>query len=98
MLTAIGVIIGIIWVIVEESKKKPSNLYLAFKEFSCSPEGQEFARNYQSDRNNKRIAKAQKKQRKRQNRQTRNLIIAHHCVKKYNNFVFENNKMRKWRF
>lgn len=88
MFTAIGVIIGIIWIIVEESKKKPSDFYLAFKEFSISPEGQRFSNNMQKQRIAKRNAKA----RKRQNRQLRNLIIARHCVKSYNNFVFGNDK------
>ena len=90
MFTAIGVIIGIIWIIVEESKKKPSDFYLGFKEFSLSPEGQRFSNNMQKQRIAKRNAKA----RKRQNRQMRNLIIARHCVKSYNNFVFGSNKRR----
>ena len=94
MFTAIGVIIGIIWIIVEESKKKPSDFYLAFKEFSLSPEGQRFSNNMQKQRIAKRNAKARKRQNKRQNRQMRNLIIARHCVKSYNNFVFGNNKRR----
>lgn len=94
MFTAIGVIIGIIWIIVEESKKKPSDFYLAFKEFSISPEGQRFSNNMQKQRIAKRNAKAIKKQRKRQNRQIRNLIIARHCVKSFNDFAFGNNKRR----
>lgn len=88
MFTAIGVIIGIIWIIVEESKKKPSDFYLGFKEFSLSPEGQRFSNDMQKERIAKRNAKAIKKQKKKQNRQIRNLIIARHCVKSYNNFVF----------
>ena len=94
MFTAIGVIIGLIWIIVEECKKKPSDFYLGFKEFSLSPEGQRFANDMRKENNRKRIAKARKKQRKRQNRQIRNLIIARHCVKSYNNFVFGSNKRR----
>ena len=94
MFTAIGVIIGLIWIIVEECKKKPSDFYLGFKEFSLSPEGQRFSNNMQKQRIAKRNAKARNKQRKRQNRQTRNLIIARHCVKSYNNFVFGNDKRR----
>ena len=94
MLTTIGIIIGIIWIVVEEGKKKPSDFYLGFKEFSLSPEGQQFSRNYCNSKNSKKITKAQKKQRKRQNRQTRNLIVAHHCVEKYNNFVFGNDRRK----
>lgn len=94
MFTAIGIIIVIIWIIVEESKKKPSDFYLGFKEFSLSPEGQIFSNNMQKQRIAKRNAKAIKKQKKKQNRQIRNLIIARHCVKSYNNFVFGNNKRR----
>lgn len=94
MFTAIGVIIGIIWIIVEESKKKPSDFYLGFKEFSLSPEGQRFSNDMQKERIAKRNTKARKRQKKRQNRQMRNLIIARHCVKSYNNFVFGNNKRR----
>lgn len=94
MFTAIGIIIGIIWIIVEESKKKPSDFYLGFKEFSLSPEGQRFSNNMQKQRIAKRNAKAIKKQKKKQNRQIRNLIIARHCVKSYNNFVFGNDKRR----
>lgn len=94
MFTAICVIIGIIWIIVEESKKKPSDFYLGFKEFSLSPEGQRFSNDMQKERIAKRNAKARKRQTKRQNRQTRNLVIVRHCVKSYNNFVFGNKKRR----
>lgn len=94
MFTAIGVIIGIIWIVVEESKKKPSDFYLAFKEYSCSPEGQRFSNDMRKERNANRNAKAIKRQTKRQNRQTRNLVVARHCVKSYNNFVFGSNKRR----
>lgn len=90
MFTAFGVIIALIWIIVEETKKNPSDFYLGFKEFSLSPEGQRFSNNMQKKRN----ARAIKKQRKRQNRQIRNLIIARHCIKRYNNFVFGSNKRR----
>lgn len=53
MFTAIGVIIGIIWIIVEECKKKPSDFYLGFKEFSLSPEGQRFANDMRKENNRK---------------------------------------------
>ena len=92
MFTAIGVVIGIIWIIVEECRKKPSKLYLAFKEFSCSSAGQEFARSCQRSRNNKKTAKALKKRKRKQNRQTRNLIIAHHCIKEVDKFTFGNHR------
>jgi hypothetical protein len=94
MLTTIAVIIGIIWVIVEESKEKPSDFYLGLKEFSHSPEGQQFSRNYRNAKNSKKIAKTRKKQRKRQRRQIRNAIIARQCIKEYNNFVFGNNRRK----
>lgn len=94
MFTTICVIIGIIWAVVEECKKKPSDFYLSAKEFSLSPEGQKFSNYMQKERNAKRNAKARKRQKKRQNRQIRNLIIARHCVKSYNNFVFGNKKRR----
>ena len=94
MFTVLGVIICIIWMVVEESKKESSNIYKCFKEIACSPEFQQLAKESQRDQNSKKIAKARRKQVKRKNRQTRNLIIAHHCVKKYNNFVFDNKKRR----
>ena len=72
MFTAICVIIGIIWIIVEECKKKPSDFYLGFKEFSLSPDGQRFSNDMQKERIAKRNAKARKRQKKRQNRQMRN--------------------------
>ena len=92
MLTAIGVVICTIWIIVEECKKKPSKLYLFIKEFSLSPAGQEFASSYQRSRNNKKTAKALKKYRRKQNRQVRNLIVAHHCIKKVDEFTFGNHR------
>ena len=49
---------------------------------------------YQKQRRAKKIAKARKRKKKRQNRQMANLIIARHCVKRFNNFVFNNNKRK----
>lgn len=92
MFTALALIIAIIWIVIEECKKKPSKFYVGFKEFATNPGIQDFANNHVNIRNKKKAAKKankiRKKQLKRQRRQTTNLIIACHCAKKMNNFVF----------
>lgn len=98
MFTVLGLIIAIIWIVIEECKKKPSKFYVGFKEFATNPGVQDFANNHVKIRNKKKAAKkaykTRKKQLKRQRRQTTNLIIAHHCAKEMNNFVFGNNTRR----
>lgn len=83
-------IIVAIWMLIEETKEKPSNFYLGIKEFSCSPEGERLVRNA----NAKKAVKARKRQKRRQNRQLRNAIVVRQCVKDYKKFIFGNNTRR----
>lgn len=98
MFTILALIIAIIWIVIEECKKKPSKFYAGFKEFATNPGVQDFAKNHVNKRNKKKAAekayKTRKKQLKRQRKQTANWIIAHHCAKEINNFVFGNNARR----
>lgn len=94
MLTALGVIIGIIWIIVEECKEKPSNMYLGFKEFTESPEYEQIQKKLDKQNRKMKAAKARKKRLKRQKRQTTTLIIAHYCIKGINDFTFGNKRKR----
>jgi FPC/CPF motif-containing protein YcgG len=94
MFTALFTIIGLVWVIVENLKKEPSNAYKGFVAFCDTPEAEKMARNYNQMRYNKRYRKSQKRLQKRQNRHIRNTIIASHCIKEVNKFAFGGKKRR----
>lgn len=65
MFTALGLIIAIIWIVIEECKKKPSKFYVGFKEFATNPGVQDFAKNHVNKRNKKKAAEKAYKTRKK---------------------------------